>query len=552
MYKKLLNRRAVLAAGGKGAAFAGLMALPFGNGVMAQEDADLTLRFAVADFGGNLLDPSIGKGETQAIVCCMYDGWFRHDLENGQLVPSIIDSWELSEDGHTWTFHVRDDVVFHDGSPVTAEDFIFSLNAAQRDVAWQTDLAKVSFGYPPRTELVDTHTFRLTTPEPSPRLVTMYSNLTTPHLFVLPKAYIEEHGWDHFYQNPIGTGPYRFVRLVENDMMEFEAVDYPHWTGYVPDFKRVIVTLVPEEATRMFMLETGEIDGTHGSVENAINAQNRGFNVLTGARGQSQLNFIGMYLPEAEDSPLADVRVREALSLAINRQELSDTLLGGLGSVPKTQQALNLRGDDVAPWLAEKWEPRMEHLYRYDPDEARRLIAEAGYENGFSQDIWTAPDTSAPFLHDIMIALASYWSRVGFNANIISVDSAAWQAARRPPRSFQLVGKAGASATSLAKPIAIERLQYWTTDGGTLNLMYGGELQPKLDELYALGQATVDIEEYTRIVDEGLELTTPTWTCVSIIDAPLPTILNPRVEGIMAPGSAYWSEFFVNWKHTAA
>ena len=548
---KRITRRDVLAAGGQGAVIAGLGGLTMGlpGGRPANAQAERVLRFAAGDFGGNRLDPSLGKGETQACVCCMYDGWFPRDEITGQLKPGPIKAWEVAPDGLTWTFHLRDDVIFHDGSKFTVDDIIFSLEMAQREEAWQFDLTRILFGYPAKTEKIDDYTLRIITPNPAPRLDNQYSVMTTPNLWILPKAYVQKNGLDYFRKNPIGTGLYKFVRLVPNDTLEFEAVSYKHWSGVVPDFKRVIINLVPEEATRLFLLEKGQVDATHATLEGAVNEKKKGFTILTGAKGQSQLNFIGTYLPEGKSSPLSDVRVRQALSLAINRQELCDTLLGGLGTLPQTQQAMNITNNDVKPWLAEKWIPRFKQLYRYDPVEAKRLLTEANY-NGAAVDIWVAPDSSAPFLPELMTALANYWSKIGFKANIVSVDSAAWAAARRPPRSMQMVGKAGVSATSLAKATAIERLQYWTTAGATLNLFTGSPDEKKIDELYTGGLRSVDAEEYTQLCDKGLELTTPTYTCVSLVDAPLPFIIGPRVNAVMSPGSSYFSLYFGLWKYT--
>jgi peptide/nickel transport system substrate-binding protein len=550
MTKTGMTRRDILAAGGKSIVLAGLAGtFADGRSAFAQSE-ERVLHFAVNDFGNNNLDPSTTKGINLVFEMAMYDGAFPLNVDTGKVEPGVIEKWELSPDGTVWTFSLRKGVVFHDGSPFSAPDFVFSVERIMREDAFQFDVNRKYWGYPLKSEIIDDHTVKITTPAPTPRLVVTYSDLTPPHLFMLPKAYIEKNGYDYFAKNPIGTGSYKFVRFVENDSLEYEAVDYPHWSGVVPDFKRVIVTMVPEDATRMFQLEKGEIDGTVSSLDSAVSAKAKGFDVLTGSLGLSQLNFIGQYMPEAKSSPLSDVRIRKALSLAINRQEIVDTLLGGLGALPSTQQALNIRGDDVAPWLGEKWGPKMADLWRYDPDEAKKLIAEAGYGSGFSADIWTAPDTSAPFLGDIIVAMASYWAQVGFQANIISVDSAAWVANRRPPKSMQLVGKAGGSATSLSKPVAIDRFQYWTSDGGVLNLFIGSPDQAKLDQIYTDGQKAVDVEAYTKLIDEGLELTTPTYTCVSIVEASVPVLIGPRAKSVIPPGSTYPSAYFAKWKYT--
>ncbi len=561
MSDRRLTRGEFLAVGGKAAALLGLAAvLPSCTPAASPTPAtpatpvpkpERVLRFAAGDFAGNLLDLAMGKGETESLISCMADGFFPLDIQTGKLTPGVIKKWELSPDGKTWALSLRNDVIFHDGSKLTAADIEYSLLMHQRSEAFQMDLTRATFGVPPKVQIVDDYTIRITTPDPSPRMTSIYSTLTSPYLWIFPKAYIEKNGIEYFRQHPIGTGPYKFVKLVPNDTMEFQAIDYPHWTGVVPDFKRVIISLVPEETTRIFMLEKGQIDVTHTSVESAIGLKKKNFGVSTGAAGVSQLNFIGAFMPEAKASPLADVRVREALSLAINRQEICDTLLGGIGAFPTSQQALNLDGTDVAPWLATKWKPRFKELYRYDVPAAKKLLQDAGFGSGFTFDIWSAPDSSAPYLLDIVTTLASYWKQIGVTANVIPVDSATWAANRRPTvNSMALVGKAGASATSLAKPVAAERLSYWTTKGGTLNLLVGSPDQAKLDGIYEQARKEIDVEKYTQFIDQGLEMTTKTWTCLSLVHGPLPTVYGPQVQVVMAPGSADWAQHFAYWKYT--
>lgn len=517
---------------------------------------ELVLNYAVNDFENNYLDPSL---RNEALLGIMYDGFFPIDTKTGKLTPGVIKKWEMSPDGLSWTFYLRDDVFFHEGvnadgtvakrTKVTAADIAFSLKMYVAKDSHHRDAYVQFFGDSPSTQIIDDYTIRVNCPAPSARLAVLASDLTTPVLRILPKAYIEKNGLDYFRAHPIGSGPYRFVRLVPNDVMEFEAVDN-HWTGVVPDFKRVIISLIPEETTRVYMLQKGMIDVTSVSLDNALDLEEKGFGLITTAAGQSQFNFIGMYLPEAKGMPLADVRVRQALSLAINRQEICDTLLHGLGSVPDRPQALNTAGDDVSAWLADKWIPRLKNSYRYDPEEAKRLIRDAGYPDGFSFDLWWAPDTSSPFLGDFVMVCAGYFEAVGAKANVIPVDAATWKANRRPPLSMAMVGKVGASGTSLAKPVASQQLAYWITEGSGPGVGVRMPDQAKFDTLWKTATNSFDIEEYTKAIDQMLEMTTSQWVVVPIVDSPMPNAYGPRVIPVVPPGSSYLSGYFASWKYT--
>src|SRR5262245_12364613 len=159
--------------------------------------------------------------------------------------------------------------------------------------------------------------------------------------------------------------------------MEFEAVDYPHWRVGMPDFKRLTIFQVPEEATRVAMLKAGQLDEAPISLATALSLKNdKDITVVQGPMFYNMLFIIGSYHPEAKGMPLGNVKVRQALSLAINRKELVDTLFGGIGDYKPLPKA-GWETPEVAVWPPEikaKWKDWIETNYRYDPEEAKKLI----------------------------------------------------------------------------------------------------------------------------------------------------------------------------------
>ncbi|HKD75045.1 MAG TPA: ABC transporter substrate-binding protein, partial [Ktedonobacterales bacterium] len=183
-------------------------------------------------------------------------------------------------------------------------------------------------------DLADDLTLRVNTNTPQIGLPPSLSRAVAPEGAVMPKAYIEKVGEEEFRRKPIGSGPWRFVRSVPGDRIEFEAVDYPHWRGK-PHFKNLQILMIPEESTRMAMVRTGEVAIASIGPDTMLSASRSGLQVLSvPATMQALYQFWGSYLPKFKDSPIANPKVRQALSLAIDRQAIIDQVMNGLASLP--------------------------------------------------------------------------------------------------------------------------------------------------------------------------------------------------------------------------
>ena len=213
--------------------------------IAAQEQKG-TLIFAVELLAAQTLDPILearpGNATYQA---AMYDSLVGFNIEKGGLGPGVAERWVLSEDGLSWTFHLRPGQKFHNGDPLTAHDVKFSLERqmAPNSLAAAAGSMRRSFK---SIEVVDELTVRVNTQGTQIGLPAALSRAVATEGAIMPKKYIETVGEEEFRKKPIGSGPWKFLRSVPGDRLEFEAVDYAHWRGR-PHFKQLHVLQIPEE-----------------------------------------------------------------------------------------------------------------------------------------------------------------------------------------------------------------------------------------------------------------------------------------------------------------
>ena len=398
------------------------------------------LRVALSSFAEENLNPLIMDGVTSLdLSVLIFDPIVYFDTE-GNSLPGVAESWEFDDDGLGATFHIRQDMEFHDGSPLTAADVVFSLQS------WMDDELRQSATNPRWPNLVETpdditqvddYTVHIATIFAAEGLIPFFSPLEVSSNLVLPKAYIEEVGWNEFNDNPVGSGPWEFASYTPGDQFTFTARD-SHPFREVPSFNELQVLLIPEAATRESMLRNDEIDIAAISVESADDIDGLD-NVRVEERfgGQITLMNMGTWFPEEEVGPLANVMVREALSLAIDRQEVVDTIFRGRAEpVPGSLPATILPG--VPNVEFENW-GLDETLY--DPVRAQELMDEAGYPDGFTLKVFTYPLSGAPPGDLLAEVFAGYWAEIGVTTEITPIDfGTIEEMSARPPLSEEIYG----------------------------------------------------------------------------------------------------------------
>ncbi len=276
--------------------------------------------------------------------------------------PCLAEAWSMSEDGLTWEFTLRAGVKFHNGEPVTAEDVKFSF---ERYRGANHALIKE---YVAAIEVVDSRHVRFKLNRPWPDFLTFYSSASGAG-WIVPKKYVEKVGDDGFKKVPIGAGPYKFVSFSPGVELVLEAFE-GYWRK-APSVKRLVFKVIPDEATRLAALKNSEVDIAYSiRGELAEEVQKSPGLVIKSVVLQAP-GWI--YFPEQWDpkSPWHDVRVRQAANLAIDREGMNKALF--LGHC-KTNNSI------IPDTFEYYWQPPPAV---YDLAAAKKLLAAAGYSNGF-------------------------------------------------------------------------------------------------------------------------------------------------------------------------
>ena len=316
---------------------------------------------------------------------------------------ALADHFEFSEDAKSATFRLRENIYFHDGSSVMPDDVAWTYEHYHG--AW----AKVLHDRTDRISVLDNRTIRFDFTAPFldfPRLIGT-ANVCGAG-WVVPAKYYQQVGQDGFAQKPVGAGPFKLVAQEAGTRLEFEAFDGYYRPVHV---KKFTIISVPDPATRVAMLERGEADIIYFVPGELVARVQSNPNIMLApvVSGNWWLAFPGFQDPK---NPFHDKRVRQAVSLAIDRDAMNQAECAGLGQVDG-----NWINDDVEyaiDWP--KW-PR-------DVAKARKLMAEAGYPNGFAYD-WLTP--APPYYSRGERIIAQLQSTLGIRGKMQTLERAVYQ-----------------------------------------------------------------------------------------------------------------------------
>jgi peptide/nickel transport system substrate-binding protein len=372
-------------------------------------------------------------------------------MPQGLLTPSLAESWTESPDGLVYDFKLRQGLTFHNGSPVTAADVMFSF---QRYKGAGAKLYKEKVQ---AVEIVNPQRVRFRLREPWPDFLIFIGTPATGAGWVVPKAYLEQVGDDGFKKHPIGAGPYKFVSHTPGVDLVVEAFE-GYWRK-APQVKRLVFKSVPEPTTRLAMLKKGEADVAYtlpGDLAEGVRRDPQLALQVTYPPTPFWLDFTSKW--EAK-SPWHDQRVRMAANYAIDRQAMNEAETLGFSKV--TGSIIPHRFPYALP---------LEPL-PYDPDKARQLLREAGHPNGFDAgDIVPVPPWTA-----MAEAVAGYLGAIGIKVRVRSMERPAMFAAWHG-KTLQGVILAASGASGSAST----RLENYVVSWG--EFAYGG--MPDLDELF--------------------------------------------------------------------
>ncbi|MFW5642124.1 MAG: ABC transporter substrate-binding protein [Roseicyclus sp.] len=389
--------------------------------------------------------------------------------------PLLATSWERVDD-LTWEFTLREGVTFHDGSAFDAEDVAFTLNHYADPEAGARSQASVD--WIDRVEVVDPMTVRIVARAPFPAALEFVAG----SLPIYPSDYVERVGWQEFSQAPVGTGPYA---LEPGDANSFTLTAHD---GYfegggkgTPSIGTIEVRIIPDTATRIAELIGGGVDWIWNVPADQV-PQIDAVPGLVGELGSTmRIAMIAMDASGRADpeSPFMDIRVRQAVNHAIDRETLVAALVGGNGEVIDVPCYPLQFGCDTAAATT----------YDYDPDRARELLAEAGYGEGFSARMASFRDRARAE------AVQQYLAEVGIDVDLEMLQARASFSAWREGEIDLWYGDWG--SFSIADTSASTGNFF---DGGTND----GAQDAEVIALIEAGAATVDEEERREIYAEAI------------------------------------------------
>jgi len=360
-------------------------------GVNSIVQAD-TLRMGIQgfpSFGGNPL----ANANTPPLYthAALFDAltYVRND---GVAQPQVAESWSHTNE-NTWVFRLRSDVVFHNGEPFNAESVVFAIEILKGELGrgYATASEILNLG---SARVIDDRTVEITTTAPNPFLPQELSLLK----FVAPQHW-RDVGPEGFALAPIGTGPFMLEKWGAT-LISLVAAPQA-WRS--PKVERLDLYSVPEQTARLQGLLSGRLDVAVGfSPDDVPTLEDAGYRMHVAPDARS----IVFAFITVKQSPLQDQRVRQALNHAVHKQQIVDSLMGGYGRV-STQSA---------PAIAFGYNPSIPS-YEYDPDKARRLLAEAGYPNGFSM-VGEILAYLPAFQTNIYQQMAADLARVGVNVEL--------------------------------------------------------------------------------------------------------------------------------------
>ena len=372
--------------------------LAFGLAILAPASLDAAkpegqLTYAVhVTLAPTWFDPA----ETAGIITPFMVMYALHDalvkpMPEKLLSPSLAESWSVSEDGMVYEFVLRPGTKFHNGEPVTAEDVKFSF---ERYRGASAGLMKERVA---SVETPDARHVRFLMKAPWPDFLTFYATASGAG-WIVPKAYVEKVGEDKYKKAPIGAGPYKFVSFAPGVELVFEANEQ-YWRK-VPSVKRLVFKVIPDEATRLAALKRGEVDIAY-SIRGELGEELMRTPGLTLKPVVLQASS-WLYFPDQWDtkSPWHDQRVRNAASLAVNRPGMNEAITLGHSLIT---------GSIIPDSFEFFWQPPAPV---HDPARAKKLLAEAGFPNGFDGGDFYCDASNTPFCEAILDGLRSAGIRV--------------------------------------------------------------------------------------------------------------------------------------------
>ena len=465
----------------------------------AQEGGSVTVGIAT-DVAS--LDPHYATtGDTRAVMFNMFEGLVKASPEGG-VIPAVASGYEVSDDGLTYTFTLREGVTFHNGQPVTAEDVVYSLERVKGEENGNTPLIS-AFSNVKTVEIDEDGRVVLTLETAGLEFINSVASAS-----IIPAI-----SGPAITENPIGTGPFKFVSYAPADYLVMEKYD-GYWGGSA-HLDRVTFRFIGDMNKMVMDLQGGTLDLVTKLPSSYLPTVENDFTVLN----DTMKLVVALYLNNApkkdddSDNPLSDPLVRQAMYYAIDVDELNTFMCDGAG-VPT--------GTSMYPAQKQYFMPELAETYPHNVEKAKELLAQAGYPDGFALTI-IAPSDYDQYVQGAEV-LAEQLKQVGITVKVELTPFANWTTEVYRGRQFEATICAIASNDMSAR----EMLERYTSDASKNFISFSSE---EYDRVVAAAKAALDPDEQIRLYKQAEKILNEEAASLWLMDMNELVVLNPKLDG---------------------
>lgn len=445
-------------------------------------------------------NPLIAGGD-QHFLSKIYEPLITYSIDKatggyGPVVPALAKDWSTSTDGLTWTFHLQPNVTWHDGSPFTADDVIFTLTLCESpkvgcvygggisNITGAADVKSGNSSTVAGLAAPDPQTVTITTDTPNAAMLDALSLMWIVQKKSLSSIPLDQITKSPYWTTPgqaVGTGPFKITNYVDGQFMELSRYD-GYWRGK-PVLDKIVRREFKDPATALLAFDKGDIDMTYVTADEVTREQSN--SNATIVAGPSQVDNAVVFNPLANPA-FGNKQFKQAMEFAIDRKSIIDNLYNGKG---QTLPCLFGNPMYVAPDT---------EMYDYNPDKAKALIQQSGVDLGSLPTFTFDTYYNDPLSLNVMTAIQQNWADIGFNVTIKQMDSAAWtnQYYNQGASQVSFIGAQNGPDGNIA---ATYFLSTASQEAGAGNNGWKGYVysNPQVDTLINQGRSTFDPAQRT-------------------------------------------------------
>jgi peptide/nickel transport system substrate-binding protein len=467
--------------------------------------------------------PSASGEDTEKVAVGMYDNLIKLDPETRTLKPLLAESYEVTPDGKTWTFKLRPNTPFHDGwGTVTAEDVKYTWSQWIADNANHNTtpiLSDAVGGDMKNFEIVNDLEFKIHSPEPVVNLANALSDSDTG-LQITSKKYHDEKGAEAD-KHPIGSGPWKFVSDTPGDELVLEAVK-DHWDR-APHFDKLVIKEIPDGAARLLQVQSGSVDIAQLDAPLIGEATAAGLKIQTIKDIANAFVILGGTYPGhpgldrnspwiQADNPEKGLAIRQALSLAINRENIVKNVLKGEADIAEGPL---IQYNAVKQLTDPSWT-----LPEFNLQKAKEKLAEGGYPNGFPIQLVEYPDDVDTVA--VAQAIAGMWKDLGLNVTQKPIDEGVLD------EMLNQTATNGVAWVKIAgfRPEPAATIQSYRSNQPDDHKFF----DPAIDQAYEQMSKEVDYDARLKIAHDLIAKLRDEVAVVPLFTVNMPFVMGPRVK----------------------